>query len=254
MKPHLVIGLLIIGILIAIWHLNVGEQTPPNGKQIRSHKEGVMASDTQSSASARTANHSSPARLPFIQAKEESYSVDYSAVSRFRDDVPYRFVGGQMIPGKVINQEGKVIIESGREMVIDGAVIGPDKKHVLVKGAEGNNLILAPQTGIKFKLPVRPPGANMFPLDWDWIGEQSLLGESGVERLGPDGKPVSADDNVAESKLYIYNFNTQQLSEVILPDKFTHAVFGVIEVIPDGHVHLALEGSEYRSWCKITTP
>lgn len=240
--------------LFAIWFTCRNCPVPVTDVQNRKQKEVGFVSSLQSGETTSSVDRPQSRRLPIVQMKEKPYVVDYATLSHSLENPPYEFRGSDDGNGRVIDKEGKVLMESDKEIVISGAVVGPDREHVLVKGSEGKNFVLTPATGRKLKLPVRPPGANMFPFDWDWIGEQSLLGKSGVERLGPDGKPTKSEDNVAESKLYVYDLKTQQLSEVGLPDKFTHAVFGVMEVIPDGHVHLALEGSEYRSWCKITTP
>ena len=239
--------------LSAIWFTCRNRPVPITDVQNRRQKEVGLVSSLQSGEKTSPVDQPQSRRLPLVQMKETPYVVDYVALSRSLENPPYEFRGGAG-NGRVIDKDGKVLMDSGKEIGIFGAVVGPNREHVLVGGAEGKNFVLTPATGGKLKLPVYPPGANMFPLDWDWIGEQSLLGKSGVERLGPDGKPVKTDDNVAESKLYVYNLKTQQLSEVALPEKFTHAVFGVMEVIPDGHVHLALEGSEYTSWCKIAAP
>lgn len=253
MKRSLILGIILIA-LFAVWLTCSNILVPITDLQFRKKNDVFTASQLQSEEKARISRQSSQEQLFLVEAKEEPYVVDYVTVARSSENLPYRFVGGQTTPGKVIDHEGHVLIESGREIVIDDAVVGPNKKQLLVKGAEGNNLILTPATGEKLVLPLRPSGANMFPFSWDWIGERSLLGISGVERLGPDGKPTKSEANVAESKLYVYDLKTQQLSEVALPDKFSHAVFGVIEVIPDGHVYLALEGSEYKNWCKIVAP
>jgi hypothetical protein len=237
--------------LFAIWFTCRNRPVPITDVQNRNQKEVGPVSPLQFGKKAGSRGQPSPGSLPLVRMKEEAYVVDYAAVAISHENPPFEYRGGDDGNGRVIDKEGKALMESGKEIGISGAVVGPNREHVLVKGTQGKNFVLTPATGGKLKLPVYPPGANMFPLDWDWIGEQSLLGKSGVERLGPDGKPVKTDDNVAESKLYVYNLKTQQLSEVALPEKFTHAVFGVMEVIPDGHVHLALEGSEYTSWCKI---
>ncbi len=253
MKRSLILGIILIT-LFAIWFTCRSRPVPITDGQNGNQKEPALVSSLQSGERISSMDQTQSRRQPLVQMKEKPYVVDYAALSRSLENPPYEYRGSDDGNGRVIDKEGKVLMESGKEIVISGAVVGPNREHVLVNGSEGKNFVLTPATGGKLKLPVYPLGANMFPLDWDWIGEQSLLGKSGIERLGPDGKPVKTDDNVAESKLYVYDLKTQQLSEVALPDKFTHAVFGVMEVIPDGHVHLALEGSEYKIWCKITTP
>jgi len=252
MKRSLILGLVLMMFIAAIWLAY--RSRPVSDEQYRTQKESGLISGPQTDERARTMRGPSPKHLPLVQMNEKPYVVDRVAQSRSHEKPPFEFRGGPGT-GRVIDQEGKVLMDSGDDISIFGADVGPDREHVLIKGGEGINYLMNPAAGLKTKLPTTPPGGlNMFPFDWYWIGERSLLGVSGVERLGPDGKPVKSDDNVAESRLYVYDLMTKQLSEVALPAKFTHAVFTVMEAIPDGHVHLGLEESEYTSWCEIAAP
>lgn len=241
--------------IFIVWFICRTGPVPITDIQTRRQKGVGTVSPLQTGEEAGLVGQPSPGRLALVQMKEESYVPDYAAVARSRENLPFEF-RGDGTSGYVIDRSGKLLMESGKEIGIFGIAVGPDKEHVLVKGGDGKNFVLTPASGEKLKLPVSPPGEpNMFSFDWDWIGARSLLGRSGVIRLGPNGKAVTTDDNVAESRLYVYDLRTQQLSEVTVPTKFTHAVFEIMEVIPDGHVRLGLDGAQsYSSWCKIDAP
>jgi hypothetical protein len=159
-----------------------------------------------------------------------------------------------------MDREGKVLMESGKEMGIFGLAVGPDGEHVLVKGGDGKNVILTPSTGDKLQLPAYPPGDNMLCIgDWYWISSNTLLGQSGVQALDKNGKPLMTDNNVAETRLYVYDLTAKQLTEVAMPAKLTQALVSVMEVSPDGHVHLALDAPPVGTdsdlgWFNIDAP
>ena len=108
--------------------------------------------------------------------KEVPYVLDYAAQSRSLENPLFMFKGGAGT-GRVVDREGKVLMESGKEMGIFGVAVGPDGEHVLVKGGDGKNVILTPSTDEKLQLPVYPPGDHMLCLgDWYWINANTLLG------------------------------------------------------------------------------
>src|SRR5690606_23810207 len=108
-------------------------------------------------------------------------------LSREREYRPFRGGPGT---GRVTDQQGRVLLESNSERGIFGAVVGPDEEKILVDASNssgGNCLVLKPATGRQITLPSRPPGANMFSLSWHWIGQNLLLGVSGVEKIFHEG-------------------------------------------------------------------
>ena len=191
--------------------------------------------------------------------KAEPYVLDDATVARSQENLPFEFIGGPGT-GHVENLEGKVLIESVKEMGIFGVSVSHNRERVLVKGGGGENIVLTPATGEKLKLPVYPPGANMMCLaDWYWIDDNTLIGRSGMQAFDKNGKPVTTDNNTSETRLYVYDLTSQQLTEVALPTNYKQALVTVMEVSPDGHVHLALEAppegvDSDLGWYKIPAP
>jgi hypothetical protein len=74
--------------------------------------------------------------------------------------------------------------------------------------------------------------------DWSWIDDNTLVSASGDEKLDANGKPVRSDDNVAQSRLYLYILSQQQLTEMQLPKDLGVKVFTVDQVSRNGYVHL----------------
>ena len=241
MKRSLILVLILVTLLAVIWFTTRNCLTPPIDAQTPTQKEGNKSAPRHPGEKARLAGQPSSERLPLIQMKEVPYVLDYAALSRSLENPPFIFMGGAGT-GRVVDREGKVLMESGTEMGIFGVAVGPNEKHVLVRGGDGKNVILTPATGEKLQLPVYPPGANMLCLgDWYWISPNTLLGQSGVQAFDKNGKPLMADNNVAETRLYVYDLTSKQLTEVAMPAKFTQALVSVMEVSPDGHVHIALD-------------
>ena len=73
---------------------------------------------------------------------------------------------------------------------------------------------------------------------WHWINDHMLIGESGIQKLGDDGLPVKSDDNVGQTKLYVYDISTKALAEVSLPTEIKAQVFTITKVGSNGHVCL----------------
>lgn len=195
--------------------------------------------------------------LPTVEMKEAKYIPDYVTLARSRENPPYEF-RGQGTSGKVVDQQGKVLMESGEGIGIFDVVVGPDKHLILVKAGDAVNFILNPSTGLNIQLPVYPLGKNMLGFDWHWLGETKLLGLSGVKLLNAKGDPVSSceGNNVAQTKIYVYDITSQKLTEVDLSSSIKHSVVTVVEVINDGHLHLIYEnphGKENKDlgWFKI---
>lgn len=178
--------------------------------------------------------------LPMVAARKVQYAADPVAESKLRDDPPFRF-SGDGTSGKVVSRSGQILMESGEQIGIYGVEVGPDRIQVLVKGGNGVNLVINSATGDQVQLPSSPPGANMLGFgSWYWIGNQKLLGVSGIQ--AHDAKVASLahcdEPHASQSKLYVYDLIAKQLSEVALPAFEEVPVFAVTEVSHDGFVHL----------------
>ncbi len=251
---------LILGVIIAvIWLTHRDVAAPPAVVQMHPQIDGGKAAPMPPRGVRPIAHPSSSAQRPLVEMRAEPYVIDDAALARSLEDPPFIFIGDGT-SGKVIDREGKVLMESGKEIGIYGIAVAPNKQRILVKGGNSTYIVLSPATGEKLQLPERPVGANMFSLsDWYWIDDNTLIGRSGVMILDENGKPVRSDNNASETSLYVYDLTTQHLTEVALPDKYKQALVMVMDVSPDGHVHLALdappEGVEPDiGWYKIPAP
>ncbi len=229
-------------ILAVIWFTTLSEQTPSTEQPMPTERTGGTTAQLRVGDIAKPATQTSAERLPFVEMKEAKYEIDYVALARSRENPPFEFRGGAGT-GKVVDREGRVLMESGEEIGILGVEVGPDRQHILVEGGSAVNFVLNPTTGQKLKLPLTPPGANMLGFGWRWIGETKLLGESGVQAFNTKGAPMNCCEghNVAQTKLYVYDVTTQKLAEVTMPNKVTQPVVNVVDVSNDGHVHLVHE-------------
>lgn len=183
---------------------------------------------------------------------------DLVAEARFRENLPYEHRGGGGI-GWVIDREGNVLMESGIEIAIFDTKASPEKQRILVNGEGSGSLVLKPSTNEKIKLPKFPPGENMLGLGWYWIDETNLLGLAGTIALDEKGKPVTHDNNVGKSKLYIFNLQRRDLSELPLPPDVNEPVIEIPEVGLGGYFRLvehSANGANEKDlgWFKIALP
>lgn len=259
MNRYLLIGLILAALLAFIWFTIWS--VPIRSSTGESTQKGVATKSLkqQRAETSESVHIPSPVTLPRVGMKNATNVPDLIALARLREDAPFRCLGGSGT-GRVVDQEDKVIMESGQEIGILGVIVGPDRQLVLVEGGDSINIVINPASGRKVKLPVYPPGEHMLGLGgWHWIGSRTLLGSSGIQALDENGVPVKSDNNVAQTKLYVYDVTTQRLSEVVMPSKVTQPLVNVMDVSPDGHVHLVQENSNGSSeqdlgWFKIDAP
>jgi hypothetical protein len=159
------------------------------------------------------------------------------------ENLPFKFYGNDAV-GRVVDQNGRVLVESGQEIGILGIAVSPNQQMILIEGGDAVNFLLKPSTGDKVKLPVYPPGANMLGFGaWHWISENKLFGESGVQVLNAEGSPTACCESlsVTSTMFYVYDVISQRLSEVIMPSNLNGFVLIVVDVTSDGNVHLAYD-------------
>ena len=181
--------------------------------------------------------------LPQVTMTAVEYQIDPLALSREKEEPPFEVRGGAGT-GRVVDRRGIVLIESSEDIRIFGAIVGPDKSKVLVKGGNAVNLVLEPSTSRRIMLPPLPPGANMFGLgDWHWIGPNRLFVSSGIQAFDYKGEPTKCCEghNVSRTKFYTFDLVTEQLSEVIMPSAVRQPVVNVVGVMSDGYIHLMHE-------------
>ena len=262
MKSYLLIALILV-VLLAAFLLRLPDKSVPfnDPKTVkeRSLKEAPQTkfTDTVITSKPRVAN-----LLPKKTMTAVEYKIDPIALNREKENPPFEFRGGAGT-GRVIDQQGRVLLESSDERGIFGTSVSPDKKKVLVDAANstgGNCVVLEPEANRMIKLPARPPSANMFSLAWHWIGPNLLFGISGVEKVLHEGPHENCcnDNNVAQSKFYTFDLLNEQLSEVSMPSAVTQPLVNVLEVMSDGHIHLQHETPQVGidpdlGWFKIDT-
>jgi hypothetical protein len=189
-------------------------------------------------------------------------NVDFDPVAeaKSKEVQPYRLRGGAGL-GKIVDSQGKVVLESGSEsgMHIFGCEVSPNGKLVLVQGGDGKNLILDPNSGRRWLLPHQPPNENMFAFgSWYWIDDDTLLAASG-EKLSVRDAQLRAnaeEPGASRSRLYLFKISRQQLTTIQLPKDFGNQVFSIAQVSSTGSVHLVRQEANASAtadlgWFKI---
>lgn len=243
MKSYLLIALILVVLLAAFLLCLPDKPVPfndPKTVKERSLKEEPQTkpTDTVVKSKSRVAS-----LLPQKTMTAVEYKIDPIALNREKENPPFEFRGGAGT-GRVIDQQGSVLLESSKEIAIFAATVSPDKKNVLVRGGDSGTLVFEPSTGRKIRLPSYPPEPNiLFIGDWHWISPNLLFGISGVEKVFHEGPHENCcnDNNVAQTKFYTFDLLTEQLSEVAMPSAVTQPVVNVLEVMSDGHIHLQNE-------------
>lgn len=246
MRSYPIIALILV-VLLAAFLIRFLDNKPVPFNELETKKERVLKEEPQIK-STDTVVKSKPrvaSLLPQKTMTAVAYKIDSIALNRERENPPFEFRGGAGT-GRVIDQQGRVLLESSDDRGIFGATVSPDKKKVLVDAANntgGNCVVLEPEANRMVILPARPPSANMFSLAWHWIGPNLLFGISGIEKVFHEGPHENCcnDNNVAQTKFYTFDLLTEQLSEVVMPDAVTQPVVNALEVTSDGHIHLQHE-------------
>jgi hypothetical protein len=260
MKRLLTFSLLIAIILLvaSFWFRGELAHTPETrAQQTKAQPLPKRPSPTEAPSATRRPVENQP---PTVTLQSIKYEPDYVAMAHSQENPPFEFRGGQITNGKVFDRDGNVLMESGKELEIFGVSVSPDKKQVLVEGYNAINFVLSPTTQGKTQLPIRPPGSNRLAFgSWHWVNDHSLIGESGIAKVEKDGRPWRRDDNVAQSKLYVYDLITKELTEATLPIEIDAQLFGIVEASPDGYINLANNAPKDNKprelgWFKVGPP
>jgi hypothetical protein len=238
MKLRLRYILIVFLLLSLLIYLSLSQKSKVYETEIRVTKKlsprGLPT--VQQDSELRTTPLNGVAFMPTL--KRISKHTDQIIKAQSPEKLPYEFRGGDS-GGRVIDSNGRTIMESGKEVEIFGIALSPDKKSILVEGRNTINYVVTPSTQKKIKLPIKPVGVDMLGMGpWYWINSHMLLGESGRGKVDKDGKFLGSDDNVAESNLYIFNISKKSFDKVQLPFDFRDKVFGIVEVDLDGYIKL----------------
>ncbi len=261
MRRLLTFSLLVAAVLLGALFWFRGEPPQSPKTQAQQTKALRLTKKSHPSGGAETTREPTVGRVPTVALQSIKYVPDYATIARAHENPPFEFRGGGT-SGKVVDRDGKVLMESGSAIGIYGTLVSPDGKHVLVKGGSSINFVLSPTTQGKMQLPIRPPGTNMLGFgSWYWINDHSLVGESGIAKVEKDGRTWRGSDNVAQSKLYVYDIVEGKLTEVALPAKFDAKVFGIVDSSLDGYIqlHFTSDAPEEKNpdemgWFKVGTP
>lgn len=243
MKRPLLTFLVLLALIwaISIW---IPSKSDPSTKREAGNARILMeAPHSKPAASpAASAPPTHQLSLPQVTMTAVDYNIDHPALTRARENPPFKLIGGAGT-GRVVDRHGHVILESSEEIGIFGVAVSPDKKMVLVHAANrsgGNSLVLEPATSRRINLPSRPPGENLFSLSWHWIGPNLLFGTSGVEKVFHEGAHENCCDgnNVAQTRFYVFDLVTGQLSTVVMPGAVKQQVLNAVDVMSDGHIRL----------------
>lgn len=151
--------------------------------------------------------------------------------------VQYRVIGNGGYPAKVVDGLGNVLLEATLDFSIHAVSEAPDGAHLLVSSYP-MGLIIDTVSKNKVPLPTYPPGKDKLGFSsWAWLDGNTVLGVSGdavtARKAGVEGE----GNNVAQTRLYVFNLKNGSLQEVNL-DEVSTKVFAVTEVRPGGYVHL----------------
>jgi hypothetical protein len=244
-KHTLIIALLGAALLLW-WFLNHEPETRSQAERKQSNEKAVPA---PSANEKREVEQPEPQQSVVERSDQPAHEIsrvnvafDPDAEAKSKIAEPYRLIGQGSGAAKIVDKSGKVVLEADPKVGIYGCSVSPDGEHIAVDCASAGSIILEPKTGNKITLPKRPPGENKFVFEsWYWIDDNTLVAESGDHKLDVLGRPVKSDDNVSQSRLYLYSLNQKQLDEVQLPKDLGAKVFSIAYVSSKGYVHLVTD-------------
>lgn len=161
--------------------------------------------------------------------------------------------GGSGTQGSIRDQAGNTIWRATEEHPVYSISASPDDRKIVVGAGDGKAYIISNEGEKMADLPQFPRGRKMLGLgNWVWLGNDRLLGESGVQELDANGKPIACcgGHNVSESRFFVYDLQTAKLEEMQLPEKLHGKVVSVGKVLKSGELQLGHQGDD-PVWCQI---
>jgi hypothetical protein len=199
------------------------------------------------------------ASIPTYQMNRVRIAPDPKEEAKSQTPQAFKLVGGGSSTAKIVDLEGKAVLESAPYNTIASCSVSPEGGRILVYHGNSDYEVFNPTTNSRATLPQQPPGEKKLAFSaWDWIDEDSLLGQSGDELA--NRKDVAGEDRMEiQGRLYLYSISRQQLAEVQLPKDLGTRVFSVIQVSPNGYIHLVNEdpnatGPPDLGWFEVQTP
>jgi hypothetical protein len=165
-------------------------------------------------------------------------TLEHHPEAKPKNNDPYR-ISGRGSTARILDSRGNTLIQGNLKVGIYGCEISPNEKRLLVYYGDAEYNVIEPGTDMKVVLPPQPAGQNKLAFgSYHWMDDDALIAESGDQKLDVHGRPVQTDDNVSQTRLYVYSISTQTLEEAPLPQTLRTRVFSVTEVRPGGYVHL----------------
>jgi hypothetical protein len=157
------------------------------------------------------------------------------------NDQLFQLRGGGNSTAKIIDLEGKIVLEAPPYNTIASYSVSPSGGRVLVYHGNSDYEVFDPATKSRTVLPQQPPGEKKLAFSaWHWIDEDTVIGQSGDELA--ERKEIPGEDTMdIQGRLYLYNISHRALAKVQLPNDFDAKMFSVTEVSPSGYVHLVNE-------------
>ena len=213
---------------------------------------GIVSMDTllalNDSASNTTENRIPVLKKSFYQMEGTKSSFNPVKDAERKATLPFQMFGSGGV-GKIVDRDGKIILQSDSKNAIFGCEISPDLTRIAVNRGSRKFDIIAPKTRGVIRLPQMPPGDYVLGFSWNWIDNETLLGVSGKvvpfrdDQVGPERE----EPNIERSLLYLYDIKEQKMTEVALPASAKSQVVSVNAVDQAGNIQLRPEGHE-RSW------
>jgi len=152
--------------------------------------------------------------------------------------------GGRFV---IRNRDGDVIRRGNEEDWVFSILPSPNEQLIVVGAGDGNFYVIN-STGEKvIDLPQRPAGKNMLGMSsWHWLTNELLLGTSGLQKFDTNGNLISCcgGDNISESRMYVYDMNTNKMKQVQLPALISGKVLRIHKILNSGAIQVAHEDDE----------
>ncbi len=182
-------------------------------------------------------------KLPYQMSSSMS-AFDPIADANRRENAPFK-IQGHGSKAKIVDKEGKILIEADENIGFYGCSVSPNGKQIAVYYGDATYDIINFNSGETIRLPQQPPGDNMLGFgSWHWINDKTLIGVSGI--IAPHNHEHTGhsceDPHISQSVLYRYDLNEQKISQIALPPGLDTKIVSVRAVDETGKVQLWPDG------------
>ncbi len=181
---------------------------------------------------------------PSYQMTVAKSSFDPVADAEYKKTLPFQIFASGGI-GKIVDQDGKIILQSDTKNAIFKIEVSPDRTRIAVHRGSGKYDIIKPSSGETIRLPQQPPGENMLGFgSWHWIDDKTLIGVSGktIPHNHDHAGHRCEEPRISQSVLYRYDLNERKISQVALPPGLDTEIVSVRAVDEAGKVQLWPDG------------